>query len=321
MAKGLGRGLEALLPSSDSQEATGDKAQSTGEGAKVSPRATLPRHITAGEGGTLFADIASLKPNPHQPRVDFDAQKLSELTESIRREGVLSPVLIEEAGDGLFYIIAGERRVRAAKEAGLTRVPVLLRQGGGTTSDQKRLELALVENVQRADLNPIEEASAYSDLMKLGGFTQEEVASRVGKNRSTVANSLRLLKLPSDIRKALADGSVSAGHAKAILSLDNEDDMRALFAKIERQGLSVRQAESQAKKMQEGKNKDDSGNNDNSEKQRDPNFEALEQRLIAHLATKVQLKGSFAKGSIVIDYFSAEDLDRIFSLIAPGEAL
>ena len=321
MAKGLGRGLEALLPSRDSQEATGDKTQSTGEGSKVSPRATLPRHITAGEGGTLFADIASLKPNPHQPRVDFDAQKLLELTESIKRDGVLSPVLIEEAGDGLFYIIAGERRVRAAKEAGLSRVPVLLRQGGGATSDQKRLELALVENVQRADLNPIEEASAYSDLMKLGGFTQEEVASRVGKSRPTVANSLRLLKLPGDIRKALAEGGVSAGHARAILSLDNEDDMRALFANIERQGLSVRQAEAQAKKMQDAKGKTDTKDSDTSKKERDPNFVALEQRLIAHLATKVQLKGSFAKGSIVIDYFSAADLDRIFSLIAPSEQL
>lgn len=320
MAKGLGRGLEALLASVDKPEANKAQAQST-DAHTFSPPATLPPHITAGENGTLFADIALLKPNPHQPRVDFDTQKLSELTESIKREGVLSPVLIEEAGDGLFYIIAGERRVRAAKEAGLERVPVLLRQGGGVTSDQKRLELALIENVQRADLNPVEEASAYSDLMKMGKLTQEEVASRVGKNRSTVANSLRLLKLPQDIQKALAEGSVSAGHARAILSLEAEGDREELFSKIERQGLSVRQAEDLAKKMQGSKSKTNTSNSTTGEKQRDPNFVALEQRLIAHLATKVQLKGSFSKGSIVIDYFSAEDLDRIFSLIAPGEEL
>ena len=321
MAKGLGRGLEALLANADRNETTKAGSQATAEKSQTIFSAALPPYITAGENGTLFADIASLKPNPHQPRVDFDPQQLSELTESIKSEGVLSPVLIEEAGDGLFYIIAGERRVRAAKAAGLSRVPVLLRQGGGGISDQKRLELALIENVQRADLSPIEEASAYSDLMKMAGLTQEEVASRVGKNRSTVANSLRLLKLPPDIQKAVAEGSVSPGHARAILSLDAEDDREELFAKIERQGLSVRQAEELAKKMQGGKSKINTNNTSNNEKDRDPNFVALEQRLITHLATKVQLKGSFAKGSIVIDYFSPEDLDRIFSLIVPSEEL
>ena len=320
MVKGLGRGLEALLPSANRESTSEENEQQREGSAQERLPAALPEQITMGENGTLFVDIALLKPNPHQPRVDFDPQKLSELTESIKNEGVLSPVLIEEAGDGFFFVIAGERRVRAAKAAGLGRVPVLLRKAGAG-SDQKRLELALIENVQRADLNPIEEASAYSELMTMGNLTQEEVASRVGKSRPTVANSLRLLKLPEDMRKAVAEGGVSAGHARAILSLEAAADREELFSTIEKKGLSVRQAEDLAKKMQTGKGNGGAKKSSGGEKERDPNFAALEQRLISHLATKVQLKGSFSKGSIVIDYFSAEDLDRIFSLIAPDEQL
>lgn len=276
----------------------------------------LPTGISSDENGTLWVDPALLKPNPRQPRNYFDDEKLAELTESVRNEGILSPVIIEDANDGTFFIIAGERRTRAAKAAGLKKIPVQLRK----YSEQRKLEVALIENIQRTDLNALEEAQAYYDLMELGNLTQDQVAERVGKNRSTVANCLRLLKLPEDIQKALVTDSISSGHARAILSLENDSDKRILFGKIIGQGLSVRQSENIAKEMKSGISsvaKTDL----KPEPKKDPNLAALEQKLIERLGTKVQLKGGFSKGTISINYFSSEDLDRIFNLIVPDANL
>lgn len=276
----------------------------------------LPTGISSDENGTLWVDPALLKPNPRQPRTYFDDEKLAELTESVRNEGILSPVIIEDANDGTFFIIAGERRTRAAKAAGLKKIPVQLRK----YSEQRKLEVALIENIQRTDLNALEEAQAYYDLMELGNLTQDQVAERVGKNRSTVANCLRLLKLPEDIQKALVTDSISSGHARAILSLENDSDKRILFGKIIGQGLSVRQSENIAKEMKSGISsvaKTDL----KPEPKKDPNLAALEQKLIERLGTKVQLKGGFSKGTISISYFSSEDLDRIFNLIVPDANL
>ena len=276
----------------------------------------LPTGISSDENGTLWVDPALLKPNPRQPRTYFDDEKLEELTESVRNEGILSPVIIEDANDGTFFIIAGERRTRAAKAAGLKKIPVQLRK----YSEQRKLEVALIENIQRTDLNALEEAQAYYDLMELGNLTQDQVAERVGKNRSTVANCLRLLKLPEDIQKALVTDSISSGHARAILSLENDSDKRILFGKIIGQGLSVRQSENIAKEMKSGISsvaKTDL----KLEPKKDPNLAALEQKLIERLGTKVQLKGGFSKGTISINYFSSEDLDRIFNLIVPDANL
>ncbi len=259
----------------------------------------LPTGISSDENGTLWVDPALLKPNPRQPRTYFDDEKLAELTESVRNEGILSPVIIEDANDGTFFIIAGERRTRAAKAAGLKKIPVQLRK----YSEQRKLEVALIENIQRTDLNALEEAQAYYDLMELGNLTQDQVAERVGKNRSTVANCLRLLKLPEDIQKALVTDSISSGHARAILSLENDSDKRILFGKIIGQGLSVRQSENIAKEMKSGISsvaKTDL----KPEPKKDPNLAALEQKLIERLGTKVQLKGGFSKGTISINYFS-----------------
>ena len=276
----------------------------------------LPTGISSDENGTLWVDPALLKPNPRQPRTYFDDEKLAELTESVRNEGILSPVIIEDANDGTFFIIAGERRTRAAKAAGLKKIPVQLRK----YSEQRKLEVALIENIQRTDLNALEEAQAYYDLMELGNLTQDQVAERVGKNRSTVANCLRLLKLPEDIQKALVTDSISSGHARAILSLENDSDKRILFGKIIGQGLSVRQSENIAKEMKSGISsvaKTDL----KPEPKKNPNLAALEQKLIERLGTKVQLKGGFSKGTISINYFSSEDLDRIFNLIVPDANL
>lgn len=317
MAKhqGLGKGLGALMQETDLSEEISENGVQIKENA--SPvNLNLPTGISSDENGTLWVDPALLKPNPRQPRTYFDDEKLAELTESVRNEGILSPVIIEDANDGTFFIIAGERRTRAAKAAGLKKIPVQLRK----YSEQRKLEVALIENIQRTDLNALEEAQAYYDLMELGNLTQDQVAERVGKNRSTVANCLRLLKLPEDIQKALVTDSISSGHARAILSLENDSDKRILFGKIIGQGLSVRQSENIAKEMKSGISsvaKTDL----KPEPKKDPNLAALEQKLIERLGTKVQLKGGFSKGTISINYFSSEDLDRIFNLIVPDANL
>lgn len=317
MAKhqGLGKGLGALMQEADLSEEISENGVQLKENA--SPvNLNLPTGISSDENGTLWVDPGLLKPNPRQPRTYFDDEKLAELTESVRNEGILSPVIIEDANDGTFFIIAGERRTRAAKAAGLKKIPVQLRK----YSEQRKLEVALIENIQRTDLNALEEAQAYYDLMELGNLTQDQVAERVGKNRSTVANCLRLLKLPEDIQKALVTDSISSGHARAILSLENDSDKRILFGKIIGQGLSVRQSENIAKEMKSGISsvaKTDL----KPEPKKDPNLAALEQKLIERLGTKVQLKGGFSKGTISINYFSSEDLDRIFNLIVPDANL
>lgn len=317
MAKhqGLGKGLGALMQEADLSEEISENGVQLKENA--SPvNLNLPAGISSDENGTLWVDPALLKPNPRQPRTYFDDEKLAELTESVRNEGILSPVIIEDANDGTFFIIAGERRTRAAKAAGLKKIPVQLRK----YSEQRKLEVALIENIQRTDLNALEEAQAYYDLMELGNLTQDQVAERVGKNRSTVANCLRLLKLPEDIQKALVTDSISSGHARAILSLENDSDKRILFGKIIGQGLSVRQSENIAKEMKSGISS--AAKTDlKPEPKKDPNLAALEQKLIERLGTKVQLKGGFSKGTISINYFSSEDLDRIFNLIVPDANL
>ncbi|MBQ9538112.1 MAG: ParB/RepB/Spo0J family partition protein [Treponema sp.] len=302
--RGLGKGFDALLDGTT----TGfefDSSQGTNPAPSV--RNDLPAGITADNDGTLWVNPALLKPNPRQPRQFFDEEKLSELTESVKREGVLSPIIIEDAEDGSFYIIAGERRTRAARAAGLEKVPVQLRK----YSDARKLEVALIENIQRTDLNPVEEAEAYMQLMQLEGITQEEVAEKVGKSRPAVANTIRLLKLSDDMRKSLASGELSSGHARALLSVSDPTARQSLFKKIMSQGLSVRQAEKEAGEL----NGTTTAKSPKTEKARDPNYADLEQKFIEALGTKVQMRGNWDKGQLVIDYFSQDDLDRIFNKI------
>src|SRR5574344_2873884 len=282
-------------------------------GVQIKNAASLPKGIEADDNGTLWVSPSLLKPNPRQPRTYFDEAQLAELTESVRKEGVLSPIIIEDAGDGTFYIIAGERRTRAALNAGLEKVPVQLRK----YTDSRKLEVALIENIQRTDLNPVEEALAYYKLMELDGITQDEVASRVGKNRSTVANSIRLLKLPEDMQKSLAAGTISSGHARALLSVVNPADQRVLFGKIVGQGLSVRQAEQQASELNGGSRaaKPNAKTSVKPADNRDPDFIALEQKFIDALGTKVQLKGTVERGTMQIEYFTKDDLNRIYGII------
>lgn len=314
MAKrfGLGAGLDALMGS-----AAQDDAESARDGKKAAAeKPDLAKGLSADENGRLFVEVALLKPNPQQPRTVFNQDELDELAASIKENGVIQPVTIEDAGDGFFYIIAGERRTRAAKIAGVEKIPVQL----VTYNEEKKLEIALIENIQRSDLNAIEEAKAYYKLMEMSGLSQDQVAAKVGKNRSTVANAVRLLKLPEDMQGALVQGKISAGHARAILSVADATDQQILFGKIMGQGMSVRQAEEAAAALNGGaKPKKDPPAAPKTDP-RDPDFAHLEQQFIDVLGTKVVLKGSPERGSISIDYFSRADLNRLYEIFTGNKA-
>lgn len=298
MAKqfGLGKGVDALFSSMEDEEETNLVEKNSDSGAPA--------------GTPLMVDVSKLKPNPFQPRTEFDDAALEELAESIRIHGVIQPILAEDAGDGSYYIIAGERRTRAAQKAGLTQVPVVF----NTFSDEKKLEVALIENIQRENLNPIEEARAYQRLMQLSNISQEEAAQRVGKNRSTVANALRLLKLPEDMLNAVAAGTISAGHARALLSVTNSADQRILFARMMGTNMSVREAEQYAAELN-GTAKPAAAKPPKKEaKPKDPDISFVEQQFLIALGTKVSLKGTLERGTIQIEYFSREDLDRLYDI-------
>ena len=285
--KTLGKGIDALLGESDK--------------AGSSPVNELP--------------LSALTPNPEQPRREFDDASLRELADSIREKGVLQPILAEPHGDGAYTIVAGERRVRAARLAGLQRIPVVVRE----FTQQEKLEIALIENVQREDLTPIEEARAYRRLMELANLSQEQVALKVGKERSTIANSLRLLKLPDEALEALGKGSITAGHARALLMLVNPTDQHLLLRRIVDDGISVREAESMAGALNKGKkgaSKPGRGGSDAGGVRREPEIREVEQRLIEKLGTKVELRGTVKKGRIEISYFSSEDLERLLELLS-----
>ena len=298
---GLGRGIGALL-----------------EDADLDPNSTGPSGDGQSLAGTeLFINPSLLKPNPHQPRHEFDEEALKELADSIREHGIIQPIIVEDAGDGTYYIIAGERRTRAARLAGLTKVPVVIKK----FSDERKLEVALIENIQRENLNPVEEAQAYHQLMALGNLSQEEAAARVGKNRSTVANALRLLKLPEDMTGSLASGQITPGHARAILSVLNPSDQRILFGRIIGNALSVRETERMAAELNGGSRaagpaarKEKAAKPSGDEAMKDIAIRNMEQKFIDVLGTKVSVRGNLEKGTIEISYFSRDDLDRIFDI-------
>lgn len=308
MAKGgLGKGLSALIRESEESEQFTEKTSLANSNKVID----LPTGIQLEENGTLSCDISLLVPNPHQPRVEFSQDSLQELADSIRQHGIIQPVTIETTDTGNFYIIAGERRTRAAKLAGLKRIPIQLKK----YDEEHKLEVALIENIQRENLNPVEEAQAYQKLMEMSNLSQEEVSKRVGKKRSTVANSLRLLKLPEDMQTSLVNGQISAGHARAILSVINPSDQRILFARIIGGNLSVRAAEEYATELNNGNKVVAKKATEKNTVNKDPDLADLEQQFIDKLGTKVSIKGNLQKGSIVIEYFSSDDLDRLYNLI------
>lgn len=248
-------------------------------------------------------DVTRIRPNPYQPRTTFREEALAELAASIRTSGVLQPILVTPTGDG-YQIVTGERRFRAAVLAGKLKVPALVR-----TVDTRQMRLlALVENLQREDLNPIEESQGYHALLEAESLTQEEIAEKVGKDRATIANSLRLLKLPAEIQQYLRDGKLTAGHAKALLSVDGDAQAKKAARHIVARGLNVRQAERMAALLAKRKQK-------STRPEQDPNTRAAQEALMRALQTKVEIRRVRRGGSIAIQFYSEDDLDRIFNLI------
>jgi len=257
---------------------------------------------TGPEGRAAEIPVVLIDPNPLQPRTRFDPEKLEELKSSIRATGVLQPILVRPAGER-YQVVAGERRLRAAKEVLLERIPAIVR----TVGDEELLELALVENLQRADLNPIEKAKAYRRLMQEFGLTQEEVAERVGQSRSSVANFCRLLELPKDIQDYVSRGTISMGHARALLSSPDGTAQRRLAERIVKDGLSVRETERLAALGETGKRKPLT--------KKSPQVMRLEDRLKRHLGTRVRIYEGKKRSRIVVDFYGPEDFDRLMQII------
>jgi ParB family chromosome partitioning protein len=319
----LGKGLSALLP----QMPPADVGEEGVESAEA-PRSRLynfeDRLRLAGRVADVEVD--AIRPNPYQPRKDFSEESLDELAASIRQLGIIQPITVRGLGNGRFELIAGERRLRAARRAGLKKVPAFIREADTETM----LEMALVENVQREDLNPVEVALGYQRLIEEVGLTQEEVADKVGKNRATVSNALRLLRLPPRIQASLRDGSISAGHARALVSLDEEPVQLQLHRQILDRGLSVRDVERLVREHREPKASSERPPREVTvERARDDapaaltprerlEIEALEARLREHLGTRVEIRHRPGEGggTVEVSYFSLEDLERVVELMA-----
>ena len=298
--KGLGKGLGAIFGEDVVKE-------SNEELTKV--KRSLPAEEEETKG-SLMVKISLIEPNRDQPRKDFNEEELQELAESIKNYGVLQPLLVQKKGTS-YELIAGERRWRAAKLAGLKEVPVVLRE----YSKQQAMEIALIENVQRADLNPIEEAQAYQQLVKEFHLTQEEIAARVSKNRATITNAMRLLKLDEEIQNLLIKGAISSGHARAILSLEDKQLQKKAAKEVLDKRLSVRETEKLVKRLARAS----AEKNEKNEKKDDALaliFQDLEERMKTIMGTKVSIHNKDRnKGRIEIEYYSEAELERIVEMI------
>lgn len=281
--RGLGKGLDALIPGEYQQEPSGSTNQ-------------IP--------------IDQIRPNPSQPRMEMTDEGLQELAASIREHGIIQPlILTRDNGDDHYTLIAGERRLRAAKIAGLESVPAIIREA----SDQERLELALIENIQRENLTPLESAEAYQRLNDEFGLHQDQIAERVGKSRVAVTNTIRLLKLPDEAKKAMNEGKISEGHARALLGLNTTQAQTAALQTIVKNELNVRQAEELVRKLSGIKPKTES-----TKASKSPEVKSLEEELRSYLGTKVSLNPSGKGGSITIHYYSEEELEALIKQLTGG---
>lgn len=281
---GLGRGLSALIPSS-----------------------SLPHDQEI--AGVQTVPITDIRPNPHQPRTVMDAEKLAELAASIQEHGLIQPLVVTQQ-EGHYVLIAGERRWRASQQAGLTEIPVIIKEA----TPQEMLELAIIENIQRADLNPLEEAYAYQQLMDEFGLIQEDVAKRVGKGRSTVANLVRLLDLPPNIQQAIADGQISGAHGRALLPLRTPEAQTAAMNQVIKHELNVRQTEALVTNLKVEKKP-----HARVRPALPPDLADLQQQFATSLGTKVAIEKSGKGGRVVIHYYNDEDLQAIYEAIVGEE--
>lgn len=277
--RGLGKGLEALIPMTEEPA-----------------------------GGLAQVPVATITPNPMQPRTTFDPDALAELAASVGEHGLIQPLIVTQQGPERYQLIAGERRWQAARMAGLASVPVIIKEA----TPQEALELALVENIQRADLNPLEEASAYRQLVDEFGLTQEQVAGRVGKSRVAVTNTMRLLRLPAEVRQALADGTIREGHARALLALPSEEEQVLALNTVVNRALSVRQTEELVRRLVAEPQPKES-------EPVSPETQALEEDFRGTLGTKVNLyRNRKGKGRLVVHFYSEEELQTIYDVIVGG---
>lgn len=280
--RALGRGLSALIPETPTVTST---------------------ESTVKESQITQVRLDAIRANPYQPRSDFNQEKLQELIHSVRERGIIQPVVVRPSNNG-YELVAGERRLRAAQALGWTAIPAIVRQA----TNRDTLELSLLENIQRDDLNPIEQAKAYERLSTEFGLTQEAMAKATGKQRSSIANTLRLLKLPEQIIAAIRTGAITAGHAKALLAIEDAEEQIALFERMLTEETSVREAEDLTHRARrQGARRPRTG---------DPELRALEERLQHRLGTKVQILHAKKRGKIQIEYYSNDDLQRLVDLLA-----
>ncbi len=313
---GLGRGIGALIPTTEPGTATQRPVDVFFPGAPAPARedaetASAEPELVAVPGTRLIEiDPHEIVPNPRQPRLHFDADDLAELVHSVREFGVLQPVVVRTNDEGKYELIMGERRTRAAREAGLTAIPAILRE----TAEEDLLRDALLENLHRSELNPLEEASAYQQLLEDFGITQEELARRIGRSRPQISNTIRLLRLPVPVQQRVAAGVLSAGHARAILSVETEEAMQRLADKIVNEDLSVRAAEAAAKKPQSTTNRPtpQAGG-------RRAHLDEVATRLGDRLNTSVKVNLTAKKGQITIDFATIQDLNRILAELGETE--
>lgn len=317
---GLGKGIGSLLGSFDYDSQVESIINKTTASEKTESASAVSTSLPITEKtdksdsiSAIYVPLSSISANPNQPRKSFDEESLKELSISIKEQGIIQPIIVEEIVPGRYSIIAGERRFRAAKMAGINKVPVIIK----SLNEMQRIQISLIENIQRENLNPIEEASAYQYLMQRSDMTQEQVAEKVGKSRSAIANSVRLLSLSDAIKDDLISGQISAGHARAILSLVNPSDQKLLRDKIIERDLSVREAEKLADEYNKGhkivpkkKDKDD-----------DPEITEIEERFVSAIGNRCEIKGNLSKGKLLIRYRSQQDLERIYSLLSDGGEL
>lgn len=289
---GLGKGLNALLP----------------DAAQAPPAGTSLREIP----------VAQIRANPYQPRAAFDEEALAALAESIGELGVLQPILVRQVADSSYELIAGERRLRASQLAGLTSVPALVRPVG----DEASLQQALVENLLREDLNPLEEAAGYQQLIDEFTLTQEQVAQRVGRSRSAVANTLRLLALPESLQRLVVDGTLSAGHARALLAVESSADQQALATRIVEEGLNVRETEEAVRRLVAAQYAGDTDAGSGADRPaggtRPAALLELERLLSDHLDTRVAVAMTGKRGKVTVEFANLEDLERIYRVMVSG---